>query len=64
MPRFCANLSFLLTEADFTDRFERVAHRAHARLGYSGGVGCEYKPLAAGDSSLDWARHWLASPGK
>ena len=30
------------------------------RLGYTGWVGCEYKPLASGDSSLAWARRWLA----
>ncbi len=29
------------------------------RIGYSGWVGCEYRPLAAGDASLAWARHWL-----
>jgi hydroxypyruvate isomerase len=30
------------------------------RVGYTGWIGCEYKPLATGDSSLAWARRWLA----
>lgn len=29
------------------------------RVGYRGWIGCEYKPLATGDSSLAWARRWL-----
>ncbi len=30
------------------------------RLGYPGWIGCEYRPLAAGDGSLAWAQPWLA----
>jgi hydroxypyruvate isomerase len=29
------------------------------RLGYSGWIGCEYKPLASEENSLAWAKPWL-----
>ena len=33
------------------------------RLGYGGWIGCEYKPAAATDAGLDWARPYLQRRG-
>jgi hydroxypyruvate isomerase len=32
------------------------------RIGYSGWIGCEYKPATTTDAGLHWARPWLAAP--
>ncbi len=49
MPKFCANLTMLWNELDFTDR-----------IGYQGWIGCEYQPLTTTDAGLGWIKPYLA----